>query len=45
MRWAGNVARTGAEKLIQQFGWRNLTWGRPTRRWEDNSRLDIRVIG
>jgi hypothetical protein len=35
------------EKYVQNFGWRNLKGrelGSPKRRWEDNIRMDLRVI-
>jgi hypothetical protein len=49
MRWAGHVARIGKERGISGVligrpeGKRPL--GRPRRRWEDNSQLDLREIG
>jgi hypothetical protein len=49
MRWAGHVARMGAERKVYKVlvgkpeGRRPL--GRPRRRWEDGIRLDLREIG
>jgi hypothetical protein len=49
MRWAGQVARMGAKRKAYRIlvgkpeGKRPL--GRPTRRWEDNIRMDLREIG
>jgi hypothetical protein len=49
MRWAVHVARMGEERYIYRVlvgrpkGKRSL--GRPRRRWEDNSKLDLREIG
>ena len=46
MRWAGHVARmeegTGVHKVLvgKPEGKRPL--GRPTRRWEDNIKMDLR---
>jgi hypothetical protein len=48
-RWAGHVARIGEGRgvyrdLVQRpEGKRPL--GRPTRRWEDNIKMDLREIG
>jgi hypothetical protein len=49
MRWAGHVARMGEERKVYKVsvgkpeGKRLL--GRPTRRWEDGIRMDLREIG
>jgi hypothetical protein len=49
MRWAGRVAymeeRRGVHKVlaVRPEGKRPL--GRPKRRWEDNIKIDLRVIG
>jgi hypothetical protein len=49
MRWAGHVARMGEERLMYKVlvgkpeGTRPL--GRPSRRWEDGIRMDLREIG
>jgi hypothetical protein len=48
MRWAGHVARMGAERGVYRVfvgrpeGKRPL--GRPRRRWEDNIKMDLREI-
>jgi hypothetical protein len=49
MRWAGHMARMGEERNVYRVlmgkpeGKRPL--GRPRRRWEDGSRMDLREIG
>jgi hypothetical protein len=49
MRWAGHVARMGEGKGVYRVlvgrpkGKRPL--GRPRRRWEDNTKIDLREIG
>jgi hypothetical protein len=49
MRWAGHVARMGEERKVYKVlvgkpeGKRSL--GRPSRRWEDGIRMDLREIG
>jgi hypothetical protein len=49
MRWAGNVARMGEVRNAYNIlvgrpkGRRPL--GRPSRRWEDNIKMDLREIG
>jgi len=49
MRWAGHVARMGEERgvyrglLGKPEGRRPL--GRPRRRWVDNIRMDLQVVG
>jgi hypothetical protein len=49
MRWAGHVARIEEARNVYRLlmgkpeGKRPL--GRPTRRWEDGSRMDLREIG
>src|SRR5215475_8100354 len=49
MRWAGHVARMGEDRGVHRVlvgrpkGKRRL--GRPTRRWEDNIKMDLREIG
>jgi hypothetical protein len=49
MRWAGHVARIGEGRGVYRVlvgrpeGKRQL--GRPRRRWEDNSKLDLREKG
>jgi hypothetical protein len=49
MRWAGHVARIGEERNVYKVlvakreGKRPL--GRPTRRWEDGIRTDLRETG
>jgi hypothetical protein len=43
MRWAGNVARVGERSGV----YRVLVGksGRPRRRWEDNSKMDLQEVG
>jgi hypothetical protein len=49
MRWAGHVARMGAERGVHRVlvgkpeGKRPL--GRPRRRWEDNIKMDVQEVG
>jgi hypothetical protein len=49
MRWAGHVERIGEERDVYRGlvgrpeGKRPL--GRPSRRWEDNIKMDLREIG
>jgi len=45
MRWAGHVARMGEERgcIGKPEGSRPL--GRPRRRWVDNIRMDLQVVG
>jgi hypothetical protein len=49
MRWEGHMARMGGERKVYKVlvgkpeGKRPL--GRPRRRWEDGSRMDLREIG
>ena len=49
MRWAGHVARMGERRGVHRVlvgrpeGKRPL--GRPRRRWEDNSKMDLREVG
>jgi hypothetical protein len=49
MRWVGHVARMGEERKVYKVlvgkpeGERPL--GRPSRRWEDGIRMDLREIG
>jgi len=49
MRWAGHVARMGEERWVYRIlvgkpeGKRPL--GRPRRRWVDNIRTDLQVVG
>jgi hypothetical protein len=49
MRWAGHVARVGEERTVYTVlmgkpeGNRPL--GRPRRRWEDGTRMELREIG
>jgi hypothetical protein len=48
-RWAGHVARMGEDRGVHRLlvrkneGKRSL--GRPRRRWEDNIKMDIQVVG
>jgi hypothetical protein len=49
MRWAGHVARMGEERVVHRVlvrkpeGKRPL--GRPRRRWEDNTKMDVQEVG
>ena len=49
MRWAGHVARMGEGRRVYRVlvgkpeGKRPL--GRPRRRWEDNIKMDLQVVG
>jgi len=49
MRWAGNVARMGEERGVYRVllgkpeGRRPM--GRPRRRWVDNIRMNLQVVG
>ena len=49
MRWAGHVAGMGEDRVVQRVlvgkpeGKRPL--GRPTRRWEDNIKMDLQEVG
>ena len=50
MRWAGNVARMGEGRGVHRVlvgrkteGKRPM--GRPRRRWEDNSKMDLQEVG
>jgi hypothetical protein len=49
MRWAGHVARMGEDRGVHRVlvgkpeGKRRL--GRPRRRWEDNIKMDLQVVG
>ena len=49
MRWAGHVARFGEDSDVQRVlvgkpeGKRPL--GRPSRRWEDNIKMDFQEVG
>jgi hypothetical protein len=49
MRWAGNMARMGEERVMYRVlvgkpeGKRLL--GRPRRRWEDNINMDVQEVG
>jgi len=49
MIWAGHVARMGEERVVYRVfvgkpqGWRPLE--RPRRRWVDNIRMDLQVVG
>ena len=49
MRWAGHVARLGARSGLYRVlvgkpeGKRPL--GRPRRRWEDNTKMDLQEVG
>ena len=49
LRWAGHVARMGEDRGVHRVlvgkpeGKRPL--GRPTRRWEDNIKMDLQEVG
>ena len=49
MRWAGHVAHMGERRVVHRVlvgkpeGKRPL--GRPTRRWEDNTKMDLQEVG
>ena len=49
IRWAGHVARMGEGKVVYRVlvgkpeGRRPM--GKPSRRWEDNIRMDLRELG
>ena len=49
MRWAGHVARMGGRRAVYRVlvgkpeGERPL--GRPRRRWEDDSKMDLQEVG
>jgi hypothetical protein len=50
MRWAGHVARMGAERkvykvLVLKARRKYTTWGRPRRRWENGIRMNFGEIG
>ena len=49
LRWAGHVARMeegrSAFKILTRKTIGRRPLGRPTRRWEDNIRMDIEEIG
>jgi hypothetical protein len=49
LRWAGHVARMGERRgayraLVGKLEGRRPL-GRPTRRWEDNIKIDLREVG
>jgi len=49
MRWAGHVARTGENRDVYSVlvgkpeG--KIPRGRPSRRWEDNIKMDLQEMG
>jgi hypothetical protein len=49
MRWTGHVARMGekrnAYRILVGKPQRKRPLGRPRRRWDDNIKIDLRVIG
>jgi hypothetical protein len=49
MRWAGHVARmgdmTGAYRVLVRKPQGNRPLGRPTRKCEDNIKMDVQEIG
>ena len=48
LRWAGHIARMegrSAFKIITSTHTRKRPLGRPRRGWEDNIRMDLKVIG
>jgi hypothetical protein len=47
IRWAGHVARI-KERYIEGFGGKpegRRSFGRPRRRWEDNTKMDLQEVG
>jgi hypothetical protein len=49
MRWLGHVARTGEERgvhrvLVEKPEGKS-PMGRPSRRWEDNIKMDLQAVG
>jgi hypothetical protein len=49
MRWAGNVAYVGDSRgTYRVLVWRperKRTLGRPSRRWEDNIKINLQEVG
>jgi hypothetical protein len=49
MRWAGHVARVGEKRnvyrILVEKPERKRPLGRPTRRWVENIKMDLREIG
>jgi len=49
MRWAGDVVRMGKRRGLYVVLVRNpegtRPFGRPTRRWEDNIKMDLQEVG
>jgi hypothetical protein len=49
MRWAGHVARMGEERGVHRVlvgkPEKKRPLGRPRRRWEDNIKMDLQVVG
>jgi len=49
MRWAGHVARTGEKRAIDKvlMGKPEVKkpLGRPSRRWEDNIKMNLQEVG
>ena len=49
LRWAGHVARMeegrSAFNILAGKPIGNIPLGRPRRRWEDNIRMDLKIIG
>ena len=49
MRWAGHVAHTGESKgayrVLVGIHEGKSPLGRPRRRWEDNSKIDLQEVG
>ena len=49
MRWAGHVARMmegrGVNKILVRKPEGKRPLGRPTRRWEDNIKMDLQEVG
>jgi len=49
MRWVGNVARMGDDRVVQRVlvgkpEWKSSLW-RPRRKWENNIMMDIQEVG
>ena len=49
MRWSGHVARMGEERVVYRVlvgkPEEKRSLGRPRRRWVDNVRMDLQVVG
>jgi hypothetical protein len=45
LKWAGHVARMGESRILVGKSDSRRPLGRPTRRWEDNIKLNLREVG